>query len=42
MEIAICPNCGAVIKQKVKGCGACGAAQSKFAATMVPTLASAA
>jgi hypothetical protein len=42
VEIAICPNCGAVIKQKVKGCGACGAAQSKFAATMVPTLASAA
>lgn len=42
MEIAICPNCGAVIKQKVKGCGACGAAQSRFAATMVPTLASAA
>lgn len=40
MEIAICANCGAVLKQKGRGCAACGAAQSRFASTTMTTLAS--
>lgn len=39
MEMNVCPGCGAVYKPRAKDCASCGAIQSRFASTVVSTVA---